>query len=121
VLISIFTVVLLTTAFIPNISMANEIGDLFNNNNNVGGVSNLRATAANIISIITTIGMVVAAIVMLVLGIKYMVGSASEKAEYKKTMMAYLIGAALVFGASAITTVVVNLSKGISSTPTVGF
>ena len=62
-----------------------------------------------IIGVITTVGVVVAVIVLLVLGIKYMMGSASERAEYKKTMIPYLVGAVLIFGASAITKVVVAL------------
>ena len=69
-----------------------------------------------IIGIITTVGVVVSVVVLLVLGIKYMMGSASEKAEYKKTMIPYLVGAILIFGASAITKVVVNLASLSSST-----
>lgn len=59
-----------------------------------------------IASILTTVGIVVAVIVLLILGIKYMMGSASEKAEYKKTMIPYLIGAVLVLGASSIVKIV---------------
>ncbi len=66
-----------------------------------------------IIGIITTVGVVVAVIILLVLGIKYMMGSASEKAEYKKTMIPYIVGAVLIFGASAITKVVVGLASGL--------
>jgi len=55
-----------------------------------------------IASILTTIGIVVAVIVLLVLGIKYMIGSAQEKAEYKKTMIPYIIGAVLLLSASGI-------------------
>lgn len=68
-----------------------------------------------IIGIITTVGVVVAVVVLLVLGIKYMMGSASEKAEYKKTMIPYLVGAILIFGASAITKVVVALGANIQA------
>lgn len=42
-----------------------------------------------------------------------MMGSAEEKAEYKKTLMPYVIGAALVFAASAIATVVYNFATGV--------
>lgn len=63
------------------------------------GVSKI---GGEIASILTTVGIVVAVIVLLILGIKYMMGSASEKAEYKKTMIPYLIGAVLVLGASSI-------------------
>lgn len=68
-----------------------------------------------IIGIITTVGVVVAVIVLLILGIKYMIGSASEKAEYKKTMIPYLVGAVLIFGASAITKVVVSIGQNITT------
>lgn len=82
-----------------------------------GTTSNAQQDVTNIgnqiIGIITTVGVVVAVVILLVLGIKYMMGSASEKAEYKKTMIPYLVGAILIFGASAITKVVVNLASGI--------
>ena len=64
-----------------------------------------------LIGVITTVGVVVAVIILLVLGIKYMMGSASEKAEYKKTMIPYLVGAVLIFGASTIVQVVVNIAS----------
>ena len=70
------------------------------------GITNLGST---IVGVLQIIGIIVAVVVLLVLGIKYMMGSASEKAEYKKTMIPYLVGAILIFGASAITKVVVSL------------
>lgn len=77
--------------------------------------SGLQTVGANIISIITTIGIIVAVGVLLVLGIKYMMGSAAEKAEYKKTMIPYLIGAVIIFGASAIAKAVISMSQSITS------
>lgn len=79
-----------------------------------GAQSDVMNIGNQIIGIITTVGVVVAVIVLLILGIKYMMGSASEKAEYKKTMIPYLVGAILIFGASAITKVVVGLAQGIT-------
>lgn len=69
-----------------------------------------------ITSIISTIAIVIAVIVLLILGIKYMIGSASEKAEYKKTMIPYLVGAVLVFGAGAIAKVIVGMASTITGT-----
>ncbi len=84
-----------------------------------GSASSAQGSVTNvgnqIIGIITTVGVVVAVVVLLVLGIKYMMGSAAEKAEYKKTMIPYLVGAVLIFGASAITKVVVALGSGIQT------
>ena len=68
----------------------------------VSGLTKVTNVGNQIITILTTIGVIASVIVLIVLGIKYMMGSAEEKAEYKKTMMPYVIGAALVFAASAI-------------------
>ncbi len=81
----------------PNQIKANEA------NVNTAGIENL---GTNIVGIVTTIGMIVSVVVLVVLGIKYMMGSAEEKAEYKKTLMPYIIGAGLVFAASAIANLV---------------
>ena len=70
----------------------------------------MTTVAGNIVNIITWVGIIVAIIVLLVLGIKYMMGSAAEKAEYKKTMIPYLVGALLIFGASAIVQAVVKMT-----------
>lgn len=50
-----------------------------------------------IIGGIQLLGSITSVIVLIILGIKYMVGSVEEKAEYKETMMPYLIGAVMLF------------------------
>ena len=74
----------------------------------VGGVGN------TILGIIQVIGTVIAIGVLMVLGIKYMMGSAEEKAEYKKTMIPYLIGAVLLFAAVNLASYVVDIATTIS-------
>lgn len=79
---------------------------------NTAGISKI---GNQIITIITTIGIVVSVIVLVVLGIKYMMGSAEEKAEYKKTLMPYVVGAALIFAASAFAQVIYQFFTGVQS------
>lgn len=55
-----------------------------------------------IIGGIQAVGNIVSIAILIVLGIKYMMGSAEEKAEYKKTMIPYLVGAILIFAATNI-------------------
>ena len=76
-----------------------------------GTISSTQLTniGGKIIGILQVVGIVIAVVVLLVLGIKYMMGSAEEKAEYKKTMIPYLVGALLIFAASTIVNVVYNL------------
>ena len=66
-----------------------------------------------IIGMVQAIGSIVSVLVLVILGIKYMMGSAEEKAEYKKSMIPYLVGAVLVFGASAIGKAVIQFGKTI--------
>ena len=75
----------------------------------------LQNVGASIVDIITTVGIIVAVVVLLILGIKYMMGSAEEKAEYKKTMMPYVIGASLIFAASALAQVIYGFFSGMTA------
>ena len=68
-----------------------------------------------IITVVSVAGSIVSVVVLIVLGIKYMMGSAEEKAEYKKTLMPYIIGAALVFAASAIAGIVFNFANSFTA------
>ena len=77
--------------------------------------SGVTGVGKKIVNIISTVAVVISVIVLLILGIKYMIGSASEKAEYKKTMIPYLVGALLVFGAGAIAKVVVSLAQTVTT------
>lgn len=50
-----------------------------------------------ILGAIQVLGTMLSVVMLTVLGLKYMLGSASEKANYKETMIPYLIGAIMVF------------------------
>lgn len=69
-----------------------------------------------IIKILQTTGIVLSVIMLIVIGIKYLMGSAEEKAEYKKTMIPYIVGAGLIFAAAAFAQVIYNFFMGVSST-----
>ena len=66
----------------------------------------------NIVSILQAVGVVLSVVMLIVIGIKYMMGSAEEKAEYKKTLMPYVIGAALIFAASVFAQVAYDFFDG---------
>ncbi len=89
------------------VSPTNFTGDSTYDTNSIGTIGN------QVIRIVSTIGSIAAVIVLVVLGIKYMMGSAEEKAEYKKTLLPYIIGAALVFAASSIATIIFNFTTNL--------
>ena len=65
-----------------------------------------------VVGIISVIGMIASVAILMVLGIKYMMGSAEEKAEYKKTLLPYVIGAVLLFAAAGIAQGLYTTFKG---------
>ena len=70
----------------------------------------LKKAGNSIVKVITTIGIVISVVMLIVLGIKYMMGSTNEKAEYKKTLLPYVIGAGLLFAASGIAQLIYELA-----------
>ena len=82
-------------------------------NTNFNGSDNVVATGNKIRGVIQVVGILVSVGILMVLGIKYMMGSAEEKAEYKKTFIPYIIGAVLVFAASALANIIYNAASSI--------
>ena len=75
---------------------------------NTGKIADVGST---IISTIRVLGMILSIGVLMVLGIKYMVGSTEEKAEYKKTMIPYVVGAILIFAATFIVSAIFEFAN----------
>lgn len=92
----------------------NTVLNELNGNGNVQ-INDLTKVGNNIVTIIQVVGIVIAIIVLLVIGIKYMMGSASEKAEYKKTMIPYIVGAVLIFAGTSLVRVIYSLSTSVST------
>ena len=77
------------------------------------GTTQFDTIGKKIIGMVQAIGSIASVLVIVILGIKYMMGSAEEKAEYKKTMIPYLIGAILVFAASNIASMIFGFANTI--------
>lgn len=82
-------------------------------NGEVTGTTEIKTLGNSIVGILQTVGIVLSVVILIILGIKYMMGSSEEKAEYKKTMIPYIVGAALIFAASVLANVVFQFFAGI--------
>lgn len=81
-----------------------------------GGAGDLvESFGKKLVGIFQTVGVVVSVVIVLALGIKYIMGSPEEKAEYKKSMIPYLVGAILLFAASTITNIVYQFATSLNS------
>lgn len=63
----------------------------------------------NVIGVFQAVGSIVSVLALVLLGIKFALGSAEEKAEYKQWMIYYVIGAILVFAISNISAVIYDV------------
>lgn len=108
----VLTVIMVAT--ISTMVFADNIGGVNINPTTNQAPKELTKMGNNIIGIIQVIGSLIAVAMVLVIGIKYMMGSAEEKAAYKKTMIPYLIGAILLFIGVNVVKIVADFAKNIT-------
>ncbi len=85
--------------------------DLTGGTVDIGGLQDM---GQKIVATVQTVGVVVSVVILLVLGIKYMMGSAEEKADYKKSMVPYIVGAILIFASTTIVNIVYNMAQALN-------
>ena len=73
----------------------------------------LKDASDSIYNVVSSIGMIASVIVGIILGIKFMMASAEDKADVKQGLMPYVIGCIVVFGAFGIWKILVNTFGGI--------
>lgn len=112
-LLAIMLVASIATTAFAAVNLNTTISNIENQNLNGNADSQITKVGGNIVNIIQIVGIVVAVIVLLVIGINYMIGSASEKAEYKKTMILYVVGAVLVFAGTSLVKVIYSLATAV--------
>lgn len=103
--------IILFNLFIPNAyagplqDIMNRAEGFVNNGENGGNVINdnaLKEGSNTLYNVLLVIGIAVAFIWGIVLGIQFITGSLGEKADVKKNLIVYLIGCIIIFGAFGI-------------------
>lgn len=114
-IISILLIALMMIAIVTPVFAGDYRPSQVKTDTAVEGADKVKSVGNNVTSVIRIVGTIVAVAILIVLGIKYMMGSAEEKAEYKKTLFPYIVGAVLIFAASNLADVVyswaINLGK----------
>ena len=108
-IISIFiTRLIIIFPLIVNASQINP-DDYKSSGPTVEDVEDMYTFGGSIAGIIQIVGTAVSIGTMIIIGIRYVISSADEKAEYKERMFPYFIGAVLLFGASTIVNIAYNM------------
>ena len=112
-IILLITVLLSLVFIIPNYSYADDIGLGDLNSYQGSGTSSYKfQTKANkVFTIIKATGTVISVIMLTAIGIKFLLGSAEEKADYKKSLIPYILGAAMIFLGSWLPQLIYDLTN----------
>lgn len=97
---------LILVLFVISNTVFGTLIDDFKNEITTTGASDLKTNGGKIVGLIQVIGTIVSVAMITVIGVKYLLGSAEQKAEYRKTMTPYFIGAILMFGATNLTQII---------------
>ncbi len=115
---SICGIILIIFLFIPNVCLAFDVSASLGNLEQYGELSGnsdiFQDKVGIILGVVQLVGSLAAVICLIVLGVKYMTGSVEEKAEYKKTLLPYFIGAMMVFGITNLLKVVYEVMINIT-------
>lgn len=116
IITALVIIMMIVSISVNSIAAELEPGNLTGDTSKVqDGVNSINDVGNSIVGVLQVVGIVLSVIVLIILGIQYMMGSAEEKAEYKKTMMPYIVGAALIFAASAFAQVIYDFFTGMAS------
>lgn len=72
-----------------------------------------KSVIATAINVIRVVGTGIALIMLSYVGIKYMSAAPSEKADFKKSATAYVVGAIILFGATNVLTIIANFATSL--------
>ncbi len=75
--------------------------------------ANLQKLSTTLYNMLLSVGVAIALIVGIIIGIKYMMASVEEKANYKQMLVPYFVGCIVVFGAFGIWKLVVSIIESV--------
>lgn len=103
----IMTLILLTT----NVFAINPDDPKWDPNPHMDSGGGFIEKANIVLGWIQFLGILIAVIVLTIIGLKYLFSSVEGKAEYKKTMLPYVIGCFMLVGISAVIEIIESIAK----------
>lgn len=102
VIMVIITILAIILMFSSNVFASSIINQIQQPDTDKTVPSDLLSMAGRVMGIIRTIAVVAGVIILMVIGVKFIIGSAEEKAEYKKSLIPLVVGIVLVMAATTI-------------------
>lgn len=113
-IISTILIALFVVCAIANVALADDVDpkDFTGSQGNMN-TANITKVGNQVIYLIRLIGTMISVGVLVILGVKYMTASPEGKADFKSTMIPYLVGAVLVFAATWVASAIYGFAIGI--------
>lgn len=113
-IISALLIAILLVATISNVCLATDYTGIIDDVDEKGeGVSDnidgLKDVAGNVVKLIRNVAAIAAVVIISILGIKYMMGSTEERADYKKSFIPLIVGIVVVVAAASIASLLFGL------------
>ena len=112
-IITLILIMLIIFTFSSHISFAGEVIKEIDRNSGYedSDLNDVKDIAGNILTAVRNVSIIAAVIAITVIGVKYMVGSAEERAGYKKSLIPLAVGIIIVAGAASIIKAFYNLAS----------
>lgn len=107
--VAVLMIALTLISFSSNV-FADEIKASELKANYTGDTTQMSNIAQNVMGLIRNIAIIAGVIVLMIIGVKYIMGSAAEKAEYKKTLIPLVVGILIVIFATTLVSFVFDLA-----------
>ena len=101
---------LITICAASGVCFAGTVGGVTIPTGTPADTSTIAQKAANIVATLRNIAAIAAVVIIAILGIKYMLGSVEEKAEYKKSFMPLIVGVVVVVLALQIANMIFGIA-----------
>lgn len=104
-IISLF-LILLVIVSISSTVFGGTFGNMLKTDGTLGSSGEVKDKIKDIIGIVQVIAVGMTVVMLLALGIRFMYASVSDRAEIKKNIMVYIVGATFVFGTTGLLQIV---------------
>lgn len=116
----VLLILILASCFITNTVFADDINTVITGMKDIGKVNNASGSSIGkvingIIKLIQIAGSGISLLVVTILGVKYMMASANEKADIKKQAVPIVVGCVLLFAGSNIAGLIADLGVSLNN------
>ena len=114
-ILKIITILALIIILFGSVQVFADVGDPISDPNSwkpiITEEPEITEKAGSVLGILMVIGILLYVISLAVLGIKYMMGSLEERADYKKSLVPYIVGIFLLAMVTSLPNLIYNITK----------